>query len=117
MAKALPSANCHGLIADRLELFSLLGRSKVLVSPSAFDPAPGILWEASALGCNVIASRNCGNWMLCNTELLAESGQPDEFAAKIRQALHVKFEDNMQLFLDAESYSDLVETITLEAGA
>ena len=117
MAKALPGAHCHGLVADRRELFTLLGRSKVMVSPSGFDPAPGILWEASAMGCNVIASKGCGNWMLCNAELLAEPGQPDDFGAKIRRALGEKFEDNMQFFIDARSYRDLVETITLEAGS
>jgi glycosyltransferase involved in cell wall biosynthesis len=114
MPGRLGGAHCHGLIADREQLFELLGRSKVLVSPSQFDPAPGVLWEASVMGCNVVASRACGNWMLCHDELLAASNQSDDFAAKIRRALPAKLEDNMQFFMDTASYADLVETITME---
>jgi len=115
MSGALRGAHCHGLVADREELFGLLGRSRVLVSPSQFDSAPAVLWEASVMGCNVVASRACGNWMLCHNDLLAESNKPDDFVEKIRRALPAKLDDDMQFFIDAASYRDLVETITLEA--
>lgn len=104
-------AKCHGLLTDREALFSLLGRSKVIVSPSRFDPAPGILWEASVMGCNVVASRACGNWQLCHDALLAQPDQLYDFVQKIRVALRSKLPDNMQFFTDAGSYEDLVQTI------
>lgn len=114
LSNPLSGAQCHGLMPDRAALCTLLGRSKTLVSPSQFDPAPGILWEASVMGCNVVASRSCGNWMLCHGDLVAEPNQPQDFAAKIARSLGGKLADNMQFFVDAGSYRDLLETITLE---
>jgi hypothetical protein len=108
----LPGARSHGLLADRAALFTLLGRSKTLVVPSCFDAAPGILWEASVMGCNVVTSRACGNWMLCAEDLLAEADRADSFADGIARSVRGKRADHMQLFVDAASYRDLVETIT-----
>jgi|GEM_PF-3006427 len=73
----------HGLITSRAELFTLMGRSKAVVCPSLFDAAPGVLFEADVMGSNVIASKNCGNWMLCAPELLVE---PATLAGFVRAA-------------------------------
>lgn len=82
----IPKAVLHGFVADRDELFALMGDSKCVVSPSRLDAAPGVLWEAAALGCNVVASRNCGNWGLCPDDLLVEDYSAEGFAAAIRLA-------------------------------
>jgi len=111
LERAVKGAHCHGLLTDRETLFTLLGRSKVLVSPSRFDPAPGILWEASVMGCNVVASRACGNWQLCHSSLLAEPDDLEDYVRKIGIALETELSDNMRFFLDSGSYQDLLETI------
>ena len=106
-------ATYHNLITNREELFSLLGNSKTIVSPSLFDAAPGVLFEAAAMRCNVIASKNCGNWMLCNYELLVDPFTLDTFLDKIHRSLNKKYEDNISYFLQTNSYKNLVETILL----
>src|SRR5262249_42175479 len=70
-ARCLP-VHYHGIITRREDLYGLLGRARTLVCPSLLDAAPGVLFEASAMGCNVVASPNCGNWGLCNEQLLAK---------------------------------------------
>jgi len=111
---AVPGAQSHGLVTDRGRLFELLGRSKTLVNPSQFDAAPGILWEAAVMGCNTIASPNCGNWMLCHEALVAQPGNAEDFVDRIGASLKRKFADNLRSFLDARGYADLVDTITTE---
>jgi glycosyltransferase involved in cell wall biosynthesis len=97
----------HGIVAQRASVYGLLGRAKVLVCPSSWDPAPGVLFEASLMGCNVVASRNCGNWELCNERLLAQS--PDEFVPCLRRALAGPLPDHRQRFLGG--YAELVDTL------
>jgi len=97
----------HGLLPDRAAIYALLGRSKAIVCPSAWDPAPGVLFEASAMGCNVVASPNCGNWQLCHEALLADTAQ--SFAAAIRRAGTAIYADNRERFRGG--YADLVETL------
>jgi glycosyltransferase involved in cell wall biosynthesis len=99
--------NWHGVVARREDLYALLGRSKAIVCPSAWDPAPGVLFEASAMGCNVVASPNCGNWRLCHEQLLADS--PAAFASAIRRGVTAPYADNRELFRGG--YADLVETL------
>lgn len=109
----LASATCHGLVADRQALFGLMGRSKVVVSPSRFDAAPGVLYEASALGCNVVASRNCGNWLLCHEALVAEPFTAAGFIAAVRRATTRKFPDRMASLLATRSYATLLDICDL----
>ena len=103
----IPSAVHHGFVADRATLFQLMGRAKSVVCPSTFDAAPGILFEGSAMGCNVIASRNCGNWELCNDRFLVTDYTADAFAEAIRRARATKLPDNLLLFLRDSSYAAL----------
>jgi glycosyltransferase involved in cell wall biosynthesis len=106
-----PHAVDHGLIAARSDLFSLMGRARAVVSPSLFDAAPGILFEASVMGCNIVASKNCGNWRLCNDTLLVDPFHVDGFVEKISIAICQKYEDNMDYFLGMNSYRKLMNRL------
>lgn len=106
-----PPAQHHGVIAQREDVYELLGRSKTLVCPSLIDPAPGVLFEASAMGCNVIASPNCGNWQLCNEHLLATRCMRGAFLSKIMLSLAGSYRDNREHFCGG--YADLVDTLSV----
>ena len=106
-----PSARHHGVIARREDLYELLGRSKTLVCPSLLDPAPGVLFEASAMDCNVVASPNCGNWQLCNEELLADRCSSQAFLSAIKRSVSGTYKDNQEQFRGG--YRDLVDTLSL----
>lgn len=105
-----PAAH-HGVVTRRDDLYALLGRSKSLACPSFVDAAPGVLFEASAMGCNVIASENCGNWQLCNERLLADSCSPRAFLEKIGLSVNGAYSDNRDRFRGG--YKDLVETLSV----
>jgi glycosyltransferase involved in cell wall biosynthesis len=109
----LGRASYHGLVTERDRLFALMGRSKTVASPSLYDSAPGILFEAAALGCNIVASKNCGNWMVCNDHLLAEPASLNNFTNAVRLSLTKKFADKMKYFLHSESYQKFTEIVEL----
>ncbi len=100
----------HGVVTGRNELYALLGRAKAVVSPSLVDAAPGILFEASAMGCNVVASPNCGNWSLCHEDLAAERCAAGDLVDRIRIAVTRPYPDHRQAFRGG--YDDLVETLS-----
>lgn len=104
-----PNAVHHGVVTDRTELFALIGRTKVLACPSQVEGAAGVLFEASAMGCNVVASENCGNWELCNDELLARTCDAAEFTARIERGLERRYADHRDRF--AGGYDDLVKIL------
>jgi glycosyltransferase involved in cell wall biosynthesis len=106
-------AEYHGLVTRREELFALLGDSKTIVCPSLFDAAPGVLFEASAMGCNIIASKNCGNWQICNEALLVDPFNLNGFIERISVSLSKKYEDNIDYFMKTESYKNLIDTISV----
>lgn len=110
---ALPGARHHGFVDDRERLFSLLGRARVVVCASSLDAAPGILFEGSVLGANLVASRNCGNWRICNDSLLVERYRAADFVRAIGRAVERKLPDDIDLFLAARSYQNLLQTISL----
>jgi len=97
----------RNIISDRKELFNTLGNSKCLVSVSSYDPAPGILYEASAMECNIVASKNCGNWQICNYDLLVNNYNAFEFLEKIKLSLTKKYNDNKDYFIKTDSYRNL----------
>jgi glycosyltransferase involved in cell wall biosynthesis len=107
----LSSCTHHGLVARRDELYALLGRSRTIVCPSLLDAAPGVLFEASSMGCNVIASPNCGNWDLCHAELAATSCSPTEFERTIRASLAGAYPDNRERFRGG--YRELTDVVSL----
>ena len=104
-------AQYHGVVTRREDLYALLGRARTLVCPSLLDAAPGVLFEASAMGCNVIASRNCGNWRLCNEQLLAERCSASAFVSAIQRAQRGPYPDHREHFRGG--YADLVETLNV----
>lgn len=104
-------ATSHGLVASRRETFALMGRARVVVSPSSFDTAPGVLFEASALGCNVVASENCGNASLCEEGLLVREFTPRAFAGAAERALESKRQDNIESFLSTAAFDNFLETL------
>ena len=110
-AEPLPTTTQHGFVGPRAELFRLMGRARTVVCPSSFDAAPGILFEASVMGCNVVTSRNCGNWELCHEQLLVSEYTPDGFAKAIQRARTRKFADHMDRFLEPSSYRALKEVL------
>ena len=107
----VPNAVHAGLVAEREAMFALMGRARAVVCPSSFDTAPGILFEASALGCNVVASENCGNAALCDDALRVREFSPAEFVERTRSALATKQEDRITPFLDEKPYRDFLETL------
>lgn len=107
----IPFATHHGFVGTRADLFRIMGRARTVVCPSSFDAAPGILFEGSEMGCNVVASKNCGNWELCNEQLLVSAYTADAFAEAIRRARAVKLADHMDRFLDRTSYQSLKEIV------
>jgi hypothetical protein len=112
-SERLPGATHHELTTHREDVFRLLGRTKTVVCPSCCDAAPGALFEAAALGCNVITSKNAGNWQLCNEQLLVGPYTAGEFVDKIRLSLSKKFEDNIDFFLNQKSYQKLIDLLAV----
>lgn len=106
-----PHATHHGLVQSREAMFALMGRARSVVCPSSFDTAPGILFEASALGANVIASDNCGNAGVCDERLRVRDYRPAEFARRVRIGREAKLGDNIGAFLDRQPYDELLEAL------
>jgi glycosyltransferase involved in cell wall biosynthesis len=109
---ALPSVTHHGFMGSREALFGLFGRARSVACPSLMDAAPGVLFEGSVMGCNVVASKNCGNWELCNAELLVDPFSPAAFAAGIRRAMSRKHADNLERLLQRRCYDELLGLLT-----
>jgi glycosyltransferase involved in cell wall biosynthesis len=102
----------HGFVASRDEMFALMGRARCVACPSRMDAAPGILFEAASLGCNVVASRNCGNWEICHPDLLVEPFRVDGFVECIRRAIARPYADRMQDVLDRHGYAAFIAAMT-----
>jgi hypothetical protein len=113
LARAPKGVTHHGLISKREDLFALMGRTKTVVCPSLFDAAPGVLFEAAAMNCNVVASKNCGNWQLCHEDLLADPHDLPTFLERIERSLSKKFEDNMDFFLRQNSYQSFIDLVAV----
>jgi len=103
----------QALIVAREELFALMGRAKTVMCPSLFDAAPGILFEAAAMGCNLIASQNCGNWRICHPGLLVELEERADMFTKIRLSLERPFPDNIDYFVRTHSYKTLMDILAV----
>ena len=97
------------LIRDKV--IELMKNTKTVVSTSAYDPAPNILFEASLMGCNVIASKNCGNWELCHTDLLVEPYCLENYIKKVHLSLSRRFQDNLEHFLQDDPVSQISDLL------
>jgi glycosyltransferase involved in cell wall biosynthesis len=100
-----------GRITDRAEMFRLMADSKVVASTSLVDACPTTLFEAAALGCNVVASKNCGNWRLCHPDLLVDPSGDAATTAAIRRGVAAPRESGLDWFLDTRSYARMMDIL------
>ena len=61
------------------------------------------------MGCNVVASRNCGNWRLCADHLIPERCAPAPFLDAIEIAVSAPVPDHRALFRGG--YRELVDML------
>ncbi len=109
-ARPVAGAVHHGLVHDRRRLFELTGSAKALVVPSLLDANPGVLFEAALMGANVVASKGCGNWMLCNETLHVE--RPDDaLIGACARATERQVPDNRAHFLGSGAYGKLLQVL------
>jgi glycosyltransferase involved in cell wall biosynthesis len=101
----------HGFVASRREMFELIGRAKTIVCPSLIDAAPGVLFEGAVMGCNLVASRNCGNADMCHPDLTAARLSASDFAACVRKAVEQKYDDGLSAYRACDSYGELMATL------
>jgi len=106
--RSVAGAVHHGLVSDRRRLLGLMGQAKAVVVPSLLDANPGVLFEAAAMDANVVASKCCGNWMLCNESLLVERPEGDAFVAAAARAAAGRVPDHLDRFLAARDYDKLL---------
>jgi glycosyltransferase involved in cell wall biosynthesis len=111
VAAGIPGAACHGFLPDAQRVLGLMADAKAVVCPSVFDASPGILFQASAMGCNIVASKNCGNWAICHDELLVDPVSEDGFVAAAARAVQAKRCDNMDALLGKRGYARLLEIL------
>ncbi len=111
--KSYGHVNYANIVSDRNKLFKIMGNSKSVISVSSYDPAPGILYEASAMGCNIVASKNCGNWQICNEQLLVDDYTKQGFLDNINLCTKRKLKDNKDFFIRSESYKKLFDILDL----
>jgi len=97
----------HGLVSNRRALLELMGNAKALVVPSLLDANPGVIFEAAYMGANVVASKCCGNWELCNEDLRVER-PGDAFVAACAKAVERRYPDHLDRFLELRSYDKLL---------
>jgi len=71
-----------------------------------------VVFEAAFMGANVVASKCCGNWMLCNENLLVDRHDDGAFVAASRRAVETRYPDHLDRFLDAKGYDKLLEILS-----
>ncbi|HXJ84923.1 MAG TPA: hypothetical protein VMS64_40300 [Candidatus Methylomirabilis sp.] len=109
----IPRVTAYGFVAGAARVLGLMGDAKAVICPSRFDASPGILFQASVMGCNVVASRNCGNWAICHDELLVHPFSEDGFVEAAVRAVRAKRPDNMRALLERRSYAKLLEVLAV----
>lgn len=107
----IPSTTHHGLIGDRSRVLELMARAKVLVCPSRVDAAPGVLFEGALMGCNPVASKNCGNWQICDERLVVETYTSAGFEAAARLATREAYPNHLEDLVNDGSYDRLLEIL------
>lgn len=109
--ESVEGAEHVGYVEDRRAVFELMADAKVVASVSLVDACPTTLFEAAALGCNVVASRNCGNWRLCGEALLVERPDDAGWVAAIRRGIARPYPGRLDWFLATRSYVRLLEIV------
>jgi len=108
---ALRWAVHHGFMTDRGALFELMGRARCIACPSLIDAAPGILFEGAVMGCNLVASKNCGNWDVCHPDLVVEPFDEPVMAERLHLAAHRRYDDRLDRFRARGAYRELMAII------
>ncbi|MDB4906546.1 MAG: hypothetical protein JWO05_1330 [Gemmatimonadetes bacterium] len=106
--REIPGVTHHGFLASREDVMSLLGRARCVACPSLIDAAPGVLFEGSVMGCNLVASANCGNSELCNPALLVAPFTTSAFVERVRLAIKAPLADRSREFDMEGDHSALV---------
>lgn len=79
--------------------------SKLLILTSLFDSSPNTVYEALDCGCNIIISKNVGNYQIFNTDSVCEDiYDKDEWINKILNSIDKKIINNIEF---SDFYSDL----------
>jgi hypothetical protein len=102
----------HRGVTRRSVLYEMLGRTRAVVVAGLADPAPAGLFEASAMGCNVVASPNCGHWDVCAEELRLPDASTAAFVAGIERAVRRALPDRGQHHRDGGT-ADLVDIFAI----
>lgn len=103
-----------GFEGSRERVFELYARAKVVCCPSRFDAAPGVLFEAAALGCNLVATRNCGNWRICPSGNAPARATAKFLKPVIESALANPQPNSLDMILRTKSFerfAELVESV------
>lgn len=94
------------------ELFSYLKRSKILIIPSTGDASPNILYEGLHVGCNILLTKNCGNYELFpDISVLEDTDDIDLFIKHIYLLKHHPIHYNIQN--DRKKFSNYLERLYL----
>jgi glycosyltransferase involved in cell wall biosynthesis len=109
-------ARYHGIV-PHARVLELMAQAKTVVSTSSYDSSPNILFEGALMGCNVVASKNCGNWSVCHPELLVEPHHRSRFIEKARLSLTRKFDANLAPFVDDDPLEEFVELVRMTLRA
>ena len=110
-----PGVTAVGLVPARAAFMELLGRAKALVCPSTFEASATPLYEAASMGCNLVSSRDCGNFELCADELLSRPDDAADFGEKLALAVRAPLPGRLDTRARAGSYADLVDTLVAVA--
>jgi hypothetical protein len=100
-----------GRIYDRSAMLELMADSKVVACASLVDACPTTLFEAAFLGCNIVATKNCGNWRLCDERLLVDPPGDARMAETIRRAVETQYRNDLDWFFATRSYERLLEIL------
>jgi hypothetical protein len=69
------------------------------------------------MGCNVVSSRDCGNFELCADELLSRPDDAADFGEKLALAVRAPRPGRLETLASTGSYVDLVETLVVVGGS
>ena len=78
---------------------------ELLILPSLFDSSPNTVYEALEYGCNIIISKNVGNYDIFNSDSVCEDiYDKDEWIYKILNSINKKIINNIEF---SDFYLDL----------
>ena len=80
------------------KVLEYMKNSKLLILPSLFDSSPNTIYEALEAGCNIVTSKNIGNYQIFNRDSICEDVYDiEEWIQKIRNNLDKKIINNINV--------------------